>query len=140
MPAEVRRKVLRYFFENGVIVVGDDQAAVHEEIGVLNIYAYQIGRSFVSRGFAKKQYAWTHAYYILNDDGIEYLRGYFGVPANAAPLTLAPQKLEFLERQRTKQKSVRIACIGFAKPGHGKFARASTAEAAELQSINMIVI
>lgn len=129
MPADVRRKILQYFFENGVLVVSANQSAMHEEIGVLNIYAFQIGRSFVSRGFAKKQYAWTHAYYTLTDDGINYLRGFFGLPANAAPLTLAPQKLEFLEKPHDGRKGFRGGRGNFNKPGRGKFNKQNTTEA-----------
>ena len=88
MPTAIRRKILRYLFENGVLVVSDNQSAMHEELECLNIYPYQLGRSFVSKGFCKKSYAWSHAYYTLTDKGIEYLRTYFGLPANAAPATL----------------------------------------------------
>ena len=88
MPTAIRRKILRYLFENGVLVVSDNQSAKHEELDCLNIYPYQIGRAFVSKEFCKKTYAWSHAYYTLTDKGIEYLRNYFGLPANAAPATL----------------------------------------------------
>ena len=88
MPTAIRRKILRYLFENGVLVVSDNQSGTHEELDCLNIYPYQIGRSFVSKELCKKTYAWSHAYYVLTDKGIEYLRNYFGLPANAAPATL----------------------------------------------------
>ena len=99
IPTPVRRAILRSLFENGILVVSSDQAAKHEELGCLNIYPYQLGRSFVSRGYCKKQYAWSHIYYILTDKGIEYLRGYFGAPANVQPATMQPRdKTAILER------------------------------------------
>ncbi|OHT01144.1 Plectin/S10 domain containing protein [Tritrichomonas foetus] len=100
MPAPVRRRILQYLFENGVLVVSDNQSGTHEELDCLNIYAFQIGRSLTNKGFCKKQYAWSHAYFTLNDKGIEYLRNYFGLPANAAPATLAPRQAELLEKDR----------------------------------------
>ena len=119
MPADVRRKMFQYFIENGVLVVSANQSAMHEELGVLNIYVFQIGRSFVSRDFAKKQYAWTHAYYTLNDKGIEYLRAYFALPATVVPLTLKPSQAEFLKTENDTRRGGRRG--GFNKPGHGRF-------------------
>jgi small subunit ribosomal protein S10e len=100
MPTAVRRRILRYFFQNGIMVVSDNQAGVHEELDCLNIYPFQIGRSFQSRGFAKKQYAWSHAYFVLTNKGIDYLRNFFGAPATAAPLTLNPAHADVLETRR----------------------------------------
>lgn len=98
MPTAIRKRILRYLFENGVLVVSDNQSGMHEDLDCLNIYPFQIGRSFTSKGFCKKQYAWSHAYYTLTDKGIEYLRGYFGLPANAAPATLQPRQAELLQK------------------------------------------
>ncbi|KAH0794787.1 Plectin/S10 domain containing protein [Histomonas meleagridis] len=121
IPADIRRKILRYFFENGVIVVSANNAGIHEELEVLNIYVFQLGRSFVNKGFAKKQYAWTHAYYTLNDKGIEYLRRYFGLPPQAAPLTLAPRKADFLRAERPAARGGRGPRGNFSRPGRGNF-------------------
>ena len=100
MPTAIRRRILRYLFENGVMVVSDNQTGTHEELDCLNIYPFQIGRSFVSKGFCVKSYAWAHAYYTLTDKGIEYLRNFFGLPANAAPATLRPSETKILESRR----------------------------------------
>lgn len=99
MPAQIRRNILRYFFTNGVLVVLDNPSAKHEELDCLNIYVQQIGRSMLSKDLCKKTYAWSHAYFTLNDKGIEYLRAYFGLPANAAPLTLQTAHAETLDRR-----------------------------------------
>ena len=123
MPAAVRRNIFRYFFENGIIVVQNNQAGTHEELGCLNIYVYQIGRSFVSKGLCKKQYAWTHAYFTLNDKGIDYLRNYFGFPADAQPLTCQPRddaQSSLIRSERTQRRGGR-GRGGFGRPDHGSF-------------------
>ncbi|EAX90072.1 Plectin/S10 domain containing protein [Trichomonas vaginalis G3] len=102
MPTAIRRRILRYLFENGVLCVSDIQSATHEELDCLNIYPYQIGRAFVTKGFCIKTYAWSHAYYTLTDKGIEYLRNYFGLPANAAPATLREAEAKVLETRRDR--------------------------------------
>ncbi|KAK8896358.1 hypothetical protein M9Y10_014256 [Tritrichomonas musculus] len=123
MPAAVRRKIFRYFFENGIIVVQNNQAGTHEELDCLNIYVYQIGRSFVSKGLCKKQYAWTHAYFTLNDKGIEYLRNYFGLPVDAQPLTCQPRDAQpsIIQRERGNRRGGRGGRGGFGRPEHGSF-------------------
>ena len=103
MPTAIRRKILRYLFENGVLCVSDNQSGMHDELECLNIYPYQLGRSFVSKGLCKKTYAWSHAYYTLTDKGIEYLRNYFGLPANAAPATLKACETKVLEKERPRR-------------------------------------
>jgi small subunit ribosomal protein S10e len=87
-------------FKNGVLVVSDNQAAEHEELGCLKIYCFQLGRSFTDKGFAKKRYAWTHAYYTLTDKGIDWLRGYFGAGQEVVPATLTPRNAEVLADAR----------------------------------------
>ena len=103
MPTAIRRKILRYLFENGVLCVSDNQAGMHDELECLNIYPYQLGRSFVSKGLCKKTYAWSHAYYTLTDKGIEYLRNLFGLPANAAPATLKACETKVLENRPARR-------------------------------------
>ena len=94
MPAATRRKILRYFFENGVLVVSSNHSGTHDELKCLNLYVFQIGRSFTQKGYCVKRYAWTHAYFTLTDDGVAYLRGYFGAGPNVAPATHQPRQVE----------------------------------------------
>jgi small subunit ribosomal protein S10e len=100
MPAPVRRRILRYLFENGVLVVSDNAAGIHDELECLNIYVFQLGRAFTNKGYTKKRYAWSHAYYTLTDDGVAYLAKLFGAP-EALPATLKPRQAQgdILERR-----------------------------------------
>ena len=94
IPVPIRRRILKYLFANGVLVVSSNHSAEHEELKCLNLYVFQIGRSFTDRGLCKKQYAWTHAYFTLTDTGIDYLREYFGAPASAVPAILNPRNTQ----------------------------------------------
>ena len=104
MPAAIRRRILQHLFENGVLAVSDIQTGHHEELDCLNIYPYQIGRSMVSKGMCKKTYAWRTAYYTLNEKGVEYIRGLFGIPADVAPLSHLPANAETLNRNQRPPK------------------------------------
>lgn len=98
IPAAIRKKILRHLFKSGVLVVSADQAGKHQELNCLNIYAFQIGRSFADKGFAKRQYAWSHAYFTLTQEGIDWLRNYFGAPANVEPATRQERQISMIER------------------------------------------
>ena len=100
IPTNIRRAIFKAFFEAGVLVVSSNQSGNHPELKCLNIYPFQIGRSFVSKGFANKQYAWSHAYYTLTDKGVTYLRDFFGLPATAVPKTLEPRNKDDILTQR----------------------------------------
>ncbi|KAH0785914.1 Plectin/S10 domain containing protein [Histomonas meleagridis] len=120
IPADIRRKILHYFFKNGVIVVSANNAGVHEELNVLNIYVFQIGRSFVNRGFAKKQYVWNHAYYVLNEKGVRYLQDYFGLSPETIPLILKSCRV-YLLRPKRPRPPCKKRYSGFIRPGRGNF-------------------
>jgi hypothetical protein len=113
MPAPVRRRILRYLFENGVLVVSDNPAGIHDELECLNVYVFQLGRSFTNKGYTKKRYAWAHAYYTLTDDGVAYLARFFGAP-DALPATLKPRQAQgdILERREAGRGGFRGAGRG----------------------------
>ena len=94
IPVPIRRRILKELFSNGVLVVSSNHSAEHEELKCLNLYVFQIGRSFTDRGLCKKQYAWTHAYFTLTDKGVDYLREYFGAPASSVPAILNPRNAQ----------------------------------------------
>ena len=129
MPTAIRRKIFRYLFENGVLCVSDNQSGTHEELECLNIYPFQIGRSFVSKGLCKKTYAWSHAYYTLTDKGIEYLRNFFGLPAAAAPATLRATEAKILDTRPARPQ--RGPNRNFKRPAGDRRRERKPTEAAE---------
>ena len=44
-----------------------------------------------SRGFLKQQFAWRHFYWVLTNEGVEYLREYLHLPAEIVPVTMKKQ-------------------------------------------------
>lgn len=44
-------------------------------------------KSLASRGFVRVTFSWQHNYCYLTPEGIEYLRGYLGLPAEIVPAT-----------------------------------------------------
>merc|ERR1719313_2014048 len=62
-------------------------------------------RSLASRNFVTEKYNWRWHYYFLTNEGIEYLRGELGLPAQVFPQTL------------TKQRPTRPAASGGAGGG-----------------------
>lgn len=45
-------------------------------------------QSFKSRELVTERYAWSHYYWYLTNEGIEYLREYLSLPAEIVPATL----------------------------------------------------
>jgi small subunit ribosomal protein S10e len=48
--------------------------------------------SLKSRGLVKEQFNWQHFYWFLNNEGIEYIRGYCHIPQTVVPNTLKKPK------------------------------------------------
>jgi small subunit ribosomal protein S10e len=117
MPAGVRRRILQSLFENGILVVSDNQAGTHPDLNCLNIYVYQLGRSFTNKGYTKKRYAWTHAYYTLTDSGVDYLRKLFGVPATVVPATYQQATPDVIADPRRERGGFRGGRGGFGRGG-----------------------
>ncbi|XP_034097649.1 40S ribosomal protein S10b-like [Drosophila albomicans] len=57
-----------------------------------NLQVIKILKSLKSRGYVSEQIAWRHYYWCLNNDGIEYLRGYLHMPSEVVPSTLQRRK------------------------------------------------
>ena len=85
IPTTTRRNILKSLFKTGVLVVKDDPAGIHPELKCLNIYPYQLCRQLVDKKLVDKYYSWSHAYYILNNDGITHLRALFGLKDDVKP-------------------------------------------------------
>merc|ERR1712141_798710 len=48
-------------------------------------------QSLTSRGLVKQQFAWRHYYWVLTNEGIEYLREYLHLPPEIVPVTMKKQ-------------------------------------------------
>jgi len=100
----IRRKeriaTYAYLFQEGVCVVKKDYALpAHPEIEtVRNVEVIALMKSLHSRGFVRETYNWCYYYYYLENEGIEYLRGFLNLPEQVVPETLnakAPRNTEF---------------------------------------------
>merc|ERR1719183_1317356 len=49
-------------------------------------------QSLKSRKFVKETFSWQHYYWVLTEQGTEYLRKYLNLPANVKPETQKDQQ------------------------------------------------
>ncbi|XP_071751171.2 uncharacterized protein LOC139908391 [Centroberyx gerrardi] len=62
---------------------------MHPELkGIANLKVIRAMGSLLSKGFVRETFAWKHAYYYLNNDGIVYLRDYLRLPPEIMPASL----------------------------------------------------
>ena len=88
-----RRTVYTQLFNDGVLVVKKDFAKKeHDDTKVPNLHVLMLLKSLASRNLVTNKFSWGWNYYILNDQGIEYLREFLGLPATAAPQTMTKQQ------------------------------------------------
>ena len=89
IPKSNRIAVFSYLFREGVLVVKKDTVSpTHPHIeGATNLEVMNLVKSLASRGFVRVTFSWQHNYCYLTPEGIEYLRGYLGLPAEIVPAT-----------------------------------------------------
>ena len=100
VPKKNRVAIYTYLMTEGCIVIKDDPSisrpikigADETTVVVPNIEVIKVLQSLCSSEYVKKTYSWRHFYYFLTDKGIEYLRNYLHLPAEAVPATLVPNK------------------------------------------------
>eukprot|EP01002_Notosolenus_urceolatus_P011522 NODE_4000_length_851_cov_75.811721_g3317_i0.p2 GENE.NODE_4000_length_851_cov_75.811721_g3317_i0~~NODE_4000_length_851_cov_75.811721_g3317_i0.p2 ORF type:complete len:150 (-),score=43.48 NODE_4000_length_851_cov_75.811721_g3317_i0:87-536(-) len=88
MPKSDIKKICTQLFQEGVLVCKNDFTGQHPDVNVPNLHVINLMRSFESKRFIKRRYAWRHHYYFLTNEGIEYLREYLHLPAEIVPATL----------------------------------------------------
>lgn len=90
IPKKNRVSVYTYLFKEGVLYARKDyNLPAHPEIpDVPNLHVIKLMQSFTSKELVRQQYAWQHYYWMLTDEGIEYLRTYLNLPAEIVPATL----------------------------------------------------
>ena len=98
-----RRTVYTQLFNDGVMVVKKDfTKKEHDDTKVQNLQVLMLLKSLASRNLVTCKFSWGWNYYILNDEGIEYMREFLALPATAAPLTMTKQ-----QRPGQKEESAR---------------------------------
>lgn len=74
----------------GVIVVKKNFfQKEHETIPVPNLHVIKALQSLKSRGYVTETFSWQYYYYILNEEGITYLRAQLNLPESVVPATVA---------------------------------------------------
>ena len=73
----------------GVLVCAKDVTAPkHLQLEVPNLHVVKLMQSMKSRGLVKEVFNWQYLYYILTDEGIEYLREHLHISEETVPNTL----------------------------------------------------
>lgn len=63
-----------YFFSEGVCLVEDNKEELHPELKLKNGEVMKFFKSLVSKGIARREFVWKHAYYFITPAGISMLR------------------------------------------------------------------
>merc|ERR1712158_313873 len=89
MPKKNLVAIYENLFKEGCMVAKKDtHAPKHPELDVPNLHVIKALTSLKSRGYVKEQFAWSHFYWYLTNEGIQYLRDYLHLPPEIVPSTL----------------------------------------------------
>merc|ERR1711928_60624 len=96
MDRKVRDKIYTTLFKEGVMVAEKickrNAGRMHPDVkNVGNLQVIKACQSLTSRGYLKQQFAWRHFYWVLTNEGVEYLREYLHLPAEIVPVTMKKQ-------------------------------------------------
>merc|ERR1719367_586215 len=92
MPKKNLVAIYENLFKEGCMVAKKDtHAPKHPELDVPNLHVIKALTSLKSRGYVKEQFAWSHFYWYLPNEGIQYLRDYLHLPPEMVPATLKRQ-------------------------------------------------
>nr|CAB3265745.1 40S ribosomal protein S10-like [Phallusia mammillata] len=93
MPKKNRTLIYEHLFKEGVIVAKKDPyLAQHPDIeSVPNLHVMKACQSLKSRGYVRENFTWRHYYWILTNEGIQYLRDCLHLPPEIVPATLKRQ-------------------------------------------------
>merc|ERR1712202_99409 len=88
MPKKNLVAIYENLFKEGYMVAKKDtHAPKHPELDVPNLHVIKALTSLKSRGYVKEQFAWSHFYWYLTNEGIQYLRDYLHLPPEIVPAT-----------------------------------------------------
>ena len=107
IPTKDRITIYTRLFEDGVMVARKDYNGKHHYLDMKNIWVWHAMRSLVSRGHVKHQFSWQWNYYMLTNEGIEYLRSYLHLPDDIVPNTLKKTRAGDQERERDPRREER---------------------------------
>jgi len=80
---------MTYLFKEGALVTSKELLLTnHRQIPVPNIHVVKLLQSLKSKGLVKEKFSWQYLYYVLTDEGIEYLRNYLHISEDTVPATL----------------------------------------------------
>lgn len=114
MPKRDRVLIYEHLFREGVLVAKKDVfLPCHPEFdNVKNLHVMKACKSLKSRGLVKENYTWSHYYYSLTNDGIEFLREFLHLPSEIVPATLKRSTRPSEARPRPKVDEPRRAYQG----------------------------
>lgn len=84
---ENRRTIYTALFQEGVLVAPKDFEIKHPSLDVPNLEVIKAMQSLTSKGFVHTQFSWQWFYYVLTDEGLEYLREFLHLPSEIVPMT-----------------------------------------------------
>ncbi|AAK39832.1 40S ribosomal protein S10B (nucleomorph) [Guillardia theta] len=78
-----RRKIYEELFKEGVYIVKDERFNYNCE----KFIALKILKGLLSKGFVNEIYSWKYHYFVLNQEGLEYVRKLLNLPNGVVPNT-----------------------------------------------------
>lgn len=84
---ENRRTIYTALFQEGVLVAPKNFEVKHPSLDVPNLEVVKAMQSLNSKGFVHTQFNWQWYYYVLTDEGLEYLREYLHLTSEIVPMT-----------------------------------------------------
>merc|ERR1712080_509368 len=100
MEKKTRIAIYETLFKEGVMVAEKNckriAGKMHADVGdgksaASNLQVIKTLQSLTSRGYVKQNFAWRHFYWILTNEGVEYLREVLHLPPEIVPVTMKKQ-------------------------------------------------
>lgn len=76
-----------YFFREGVALVEDRSEEPHSDLEINSKEVMKFFKSLVSRGIARRQFVWKHAYFFITPTGISTLKEELSLEEEDCPVT-----------------------------------------------------
>ena len=93
MPKKHRVAIYEHLFREGVLCAKKEFTMKgHADIkSVPNLHVIKACTSLKSRGYVRENFTWRHYYFVLTNEGIQYLRDFLHLPPEIVPATLKRQ-------------------------------------------------